>query len=96
MTMKNLAPAPGSGLNAEQNNLRRIDMRIKNLTFDAPGSSELARMQAAREDVLTRLSAEEVAAYEKAMNPAKTREQLAAEAEAERVAMEANRDKPAI
>jgi hypothetical protein len=94
--MKNLPPAPGAGLNAEQNNLRRIDMRIKNLSIDAPGSSELARMQAARADVLTRLSPEEVAAYEKAMNPAKTREQLAAEAEAERVAMEANRDKPAI
>jgi hypothetical protein len=35
-------------------------------------------------------------AYEKATNVAKTREQIKAEAEAERVAMEANRDKPAI
>jgi hypothetical protein len=83
-------------LSAEQNNLRRIDMRIRMLSVQAPGSSELERMQAAREDVLTRLSPEQIAAYEKAVNPAKTREQLAVEAEAERVAMEANRDKPAI
>ena len=94
--MSNVSPAPGSEFNAEQNNLRRIDMRIKALTHQAPGSSELARMQAAREDVLTRISPEELAAYEKAMNRAKSSEQLAAEAEAERVAMEANRDKPAI
>jgi hypothetical protein len=83
-------------LNAEQNYLRRIDMRIKLLSLQAPGSSELERLQAARKDVLTRISPKELAAYEKAVNPAKTREQLAAEAEAERVAMEANRDKPAI
>jgi hypothetical protein len=94
--MKTLQGAPGSELNTEQNNLRRIDMRLKTLSIDAPGSSELARLQAARDDVLTRVSPEELAAYEKAMNPAKTREQLVAEAEAERIAMEANRDKPPI
>ena len=89
-------PAASPDLNANQNFLRRIDMRIKTLSAQEPGSSELARLQAAREDVLTRISPQELAAYDKAMNPAKTREQLAAEAEAERVAMEANRDKPAI
>jgi hypothetical protein len=45
---------------------------------------------------LTRISPQELAAYEKAVNSAKSREELAAEAEAERVAMEANRDKPPI
>ena len=89
-------PAAGSDLSAEQQYLRRIDSRINMLSGQAPGSSELARMQAAREDVASRMSPQELAAYEKAVNPAKTREQLAAEAEAERVAMEANRDKPAI
>ncbi len=89
-------PAAGTEFNDEQNYLRRIDMRIKTLTAQEPGSPELTRLQAARKDVLTRVSAKELAAYEKAMNPAKTREQLAAEAESERVAMEANRDKPAI
>ena len=89
-------PTAGPELTTEQNYLGRIDMRIKMLAVQAPGSSELARMQAAREDVLSRISPQELAAYEKAVNPAKTREQLAAEAEAERVAMEANRDKPAI
>ena len=94
--MANQVTGAGPDLNAEQNNLRRIDMRIRMLSAQAPGSGELARMQAAREDVLTRISPQELAAYSKAVNPAKTREQLAAEAEAERVAMEANRDKPAI
>jgi hypothetical protein len=53
-------------------------------------------MQAAREDVLTRISPEELAAYEKAVNATKTRAEIAAEAEEERIAMEANRDKPPI
>lgn len=64
-SMKNLPPTPGAALNAEQNNLRRIDMRLKTLTVDAPGSTELARMQAARDDVLTRLSPYELAASRK-------------------------------
>ena len=94
--MASTASSIASQLNAEQNFLRRIDMRIKLLSVQAPGSSELARMQAAREDVLTRISPEELAAYEKVVNPPKSREQIAAEAEAERVAMEANKDRPAI
>ena len=80
----------------DQSNLRRIDMRLRTLSVQSPGSSELARMQAAREDVLSRISPEDLAAYERAVNPTKTRAEIAAEAEAERVAMEANRDKPAI
>jgi hypothetical protein len=92
-----IRPSPAAAeLNTEQTYLRRIDMRIKNLMMNAPDSSELTRMRAAREDVLTRLSPAELAGYEKAVNTAKSREELAAEAEAERVAMEANRDKPAI
>jgi hypothetical protein len=71
-------------------------MRLRTLSLQSPGSSELARMQAAREDVLSRISPEDLAEYEKAVNPKETRAQLAAEAEAERFAMEANRDKPAI
>ena len=94
--MAKQAPAAGPVLNTEQNYLRRIDMRIKMLSVEAPGSPELARMHAAREDALSRISPQELEAYEKAVNSAKTREQLAAEAETERVEMEANRDKPAI
>lgn len=94
--MANTAPSAASQLNTEQNYLRRIDMRIQLLTVQAPDSPELARMRAAREDVLTRISPKELAAYEKVVNPPKSREQIAAEAEAERVAMEANRDRPAI
>jgi hypothetical protein len=89
----NFGPPP---LNTEQTYLRQIDRRIAFLAAQAPGSTELARMQAAREDVLTRISPEELVAYDKAVNPPKTREEILAEAEAERVAMEANRDKPAI
>ena len=94
--MNKQMPSAGPALNENQNFLRRIDMRIKTLSAQEPGSPELARLQAAREDVLTRTSPQELAAYEKAVNPTKTREQLAAEAESERIAMEANRDKPAI
>lgn len=79
-----------------QSYLRRIDLRIRTLSAQAPGSPELARMHAARDDVLSQMSAEEMAAYEKAANVTKSREQLAAEAERERIAMEANRDKPSI
>lgn len=77
-------------------NLKRIDMRIRTLSNEAPDSFGLARMQAAREDVLSRISPAELAAYEKRMNATKTPDQLAAEAKAERIAMEANRDKPSI
>jgi hypothetical protein len=85
-----------SELNTEQTYLRRIDSRIAMLSHEPAGAAELARMQAAREDVASRMSPEDLKAYEKATNTAKTREQIKAEAEAERVAMEANRDKPAI
>jgi hypothetical protein len=89
-----LTAAPEESTN--QSYLRRIDARIRTLSAQSPGSSELARMQAAREDVLTRTSPEELAAYEKAVNATKTRAEIAAEAEDERIAMEANRDKPPI
>jgi hypothetical protein len=89
-----LTAAPQDGIN--QSYLSRIDLRIRTLSAQSPGSAELARMQAAREDVLSRLSPEELTAYEKAANATKTRQELAAEAEAERIAMEANKDKPAI
>jgi hypothetical protein len=91
-----MAPIAAPVESADQSYLRRIDMRIRTLSSDSPGSSELARMEAAREDVLSRISPEELAAYEKTVNVTKTRDQLAAEAEAERIAMEANRDKPSI
>jgi hypothetical protein len=94
--MARQAPPPAAELNTEQSYLRRIDMRIKMLSVQAPGSSELARMEAAREDVASRMSSEELAAYEKSVNPPKSRAEIAAEAEAERVAMEANRERPAI
>ena len=79
-----------------QSYLRRINLRIRTLSAQSPGSPELARMQAARADIVSRISAQELAGYEKSVNVTKTREQIAADAEAERVAMEANRDKPAI
>jgi hypothetical protein len=94
--MAQYAPEAAPVLNAEQTYLKRIDMRIRSLTGQQPGSTELARMHAAREDVLSRMSSEDLASYEKAMNPLKSRAELAAEAKAEELAMAANRDKPAI
>lgn len=76
--------------------LKRIDGRIRGLKINYPDSGELTRMEAARKDVAGRLSAKDLAAYEKASSAAKSPEQLKAEAEAERLAMDANKDKPAI
>jgi len=69
---------------------------MRGLTVNSPESPELARMEAARKDVLSRMSAEDVLAYERITRAAKSDEQLKAEAEAERIAMDSNRDKPPI
>ncbi|MDB5697738.1 MAG: hypothetical protein JWN69_542 [Alphaproteobacteria bacterium] len=94
MNKHSLAATPP--FTAEQGNLSRIDLRMRGLRVNSPGSPELVRLQAAREDVLSRMSADEIRAYERATTTAKSKEQLAAEAEAERIAMDANKDKPAI
>jgi len=80
----------------EQTNLQRIELRMRGLTANSPESPELARMEAARKDVLSRMSAEDVLAYERITRTPKSSEQLKAEAEAERIAMDANKDKPPI
>lgn len=94
--MSKQAPEAAPSLSTDQAYLKRIDARIRGLKVNNPDSSELPRMEAARKDVAGRLSAKDLAAYEKAASPAKTKEQLKAEAEAERLAMDANKDKPAI
>lgn len=94
--MANQAPLDAPELNTEQSYLKRIDARLNQLAVQARGSTEHARMQAAREDVLSRMSSADLASYQKIMNPLKSRAQLAAEAKAEELAMEANRDKPPI
>ena len=89
-------PSTADSLTTEQKNLQRIDLRLRGLKVNSPDSPEVARMEAARKDVVGRMSKEEVAAYERITKTAKTKEQLAAEAEAERIAMDANKDKPPI
>ena len=83
-------------LSADQTNLQRIELRIRGLTMNSPQSPELARMEVARKDVLSRMSAQDVLAYERITRTPKSNEQLKAEAEAERIAMDANKDKPSI
>ncbi|MFN3727836.1 MAG: hypothetical protein ACK4SZ_16210 [Allosphingosinicella sp.] len=85
-----------AALTKNQQNLRLIDLKIRGLRANQPDSPEVGRMNAAREDVMGQMSADERAAYEKLVNQQKSREELEAEAEAERLAMDANRDKPAI
>jgi membrane carboxypeptidase/penicillin-binding protein PbpC len=94
MNKYNAASAPV--LNVEQTNLQRIDLRMRGLTVNSPESPELARMEAARKDVLSRMTKQEVLAYEQMTRTPKSNEQLKAEAEAERIAMDANKDKPPI
>jgi len=83
-------------LTTEQSNLQRIELRIRGLALNSPQSPEVARMEAARKDVMSRMSKEDLAVYDRITNSAKSKEQLQAEAEAERLAMDANKDKPPI
>ena len=76
--------------------LRQVDTRLNGLKVNHPGSPEIARMKAARDDIFGRMSPAERTAYKRSQNAAKSRDEIEAEAEAERVAMDANRDKPAI
>jgi regulator of protease activity HflC (stomatin/prohibitin superfamily) len=75
--------------------LKVIDMRLTSLRIYQKDSPEIARMIAAREDVFGRLTPKELDDLARGDRP-KTRAELAAEAEAERIAMEANRDRPSI
>lgn len=79
-----------------QSNLGLVDTRIRGLKIHSPQSPELDRMKAARAEIVGRMTKDELAAYDKAVNAAKSDEQLRAEAEAERIAMEANKDRPPI
>jgi len=94
--MNNHKPMPAPVLGVDQSRLQSIELRMRGLTVNSPESPELARMEAARKDVLSRMSAEDVLAYERITRAAKSDEQLKAEAEAERIAMDSNRDKPPI
>ncbi|MDB5669077.1 MAG: hypothetical protein JWO25_36 [Alphaproteobacteria bacterium] len=76
--------------------LRQVDTRISGLKMNHPGSPEIDRMNAARDDILTRMTDAERKEYDRASMKVKTREEIKAEAEAERIAMDANRDKPPI
>jgi hypothetical protein len=85
-----------ASLTLNQNNLRLMDLKIRGLRTNQPDSPEMARMNAAREDVVGRMSKDEHAAYTKLANQQKSQEELRAEAEAERLAMDENKDKPPI
>ena len=99
MAKSTAAPAPApppAAVHDEQDNLRRIELRLRGLKANSPDSPEVARMESARKDVMTRMSPQDLKAYQKAANATKTKEELEAEAEAERIAMDANKDKPPI
>jgi hypothetical protein len=94
--MSDRTTSGSASLTKNQNNLRLIDLKIRGLRANQPDSPEMGRMNAAREDVIGRMSKDERAAYVKLSNRQKSQEELQAEAEAERLAMEENRDKPPI
>jgi hypothetical protein len=83
-------------LTENQKYLQLIDMRLRSLRGHNAESTEIGRFEFIREDVLSRMSAEEQAGYIKAMTAVPTKAERKAQAEAERIAMEANRDKPSI
>lgn len=83
-------------LTENQEFLRRIDSRLAGLRINNAGSPEINRIEAARADVLSRMDEDEQAGYIKATTAELTPAEKKAAAEAERIAMEANRDKPSI
>lgn len=83
-------------LTENQENLRRIDGRLNSLRCNNPESNEVARFEFIREDVLSRMDEAERAGYIKAMTAEPTKAERKAQADADRIAMEANRDKPSI
>ena len=74
------APAP-EPVNRDLMHLSYAETRLNGLKVNAPGSTELARIQAAREDILSRISAKDLAAYRKAATQKMTPEQRAEEAD---------------
>ena len=86
--------------NTEQKHLRDCQLRINGLTVSVnmgnPHQTELNRMIAAREDILTRISETDLAAMQAHENRVLTPAEKAAEAKALAEAMSANRDKPSI
>ena len=84
----------------EQQHLRRCQMRINGLTTDInrglPFQSELNRLTAARADILTRISATDLAAMEAHENRVLTVAERAAEAKALVERMSENRDSSSI
>jgi hypothetical protein len=86
--------------NTEQQHLRSCQLRISGLTTDInrglPYQSELNRLTAARADILTRISATDLAAMEAHENRVLTPAEKAAEAKAIAERMSENRDSPSI
>jgi hypothetical protein len=61
-------PSPGAApvpRNLDQIHLGYAEMRIAGLGINSPGSSELARVREARKEILSRISAADLAAYRK-------------------------------
>ena len=86
--------------NTEQQHLHNCQLRINGLEVSIKSGfsyqTELNRMLAAREDILTRISEADLAAMQAHENRVLTPAEKAAEAKALAEAMAANRDKPSI
>jgi hypothetical protein len=61
----------------DQVHLGYAETRIAGLTINAPGSTELARVTAARKEILGRISPADLAAYRKAVRSHKPAEEQA-------------------
>jgi hypothetical protein len=86
--------------NTEQQHLRNCQLRINGLTTDInrglPFQTELNRLVSARKDILTRISATDLAAMEAHENRVLTVAEKAAEAKALVERMSENRDSSSI
>jgi hypothetical protein len=84
----------------EQRHLQRCQLRIQGvrtaLGLGEDQHHELVRLQAAEQDILSRMSAQDQTAYNTQVNRVLTVAEVAAEARAVAEAMSANRDRPSI
>lgn len=83
-------------MTSNQTYLQMVDNRLHGLRLNNMNNSEIHRMEIARQDILSRMDEDEISHYIKLTTVQLSAKELKEQNEAERIAMEANRDKPSI
>lgn len=94
--MVEIASQPEQSFKTASDALHNIDLRLRGLRTNNPESAEVIRMEAARTDVVSRMTAQEVTAYDERHTVKKTAIQEAQAAQEIARAMDENKDRPSI